>query len=223
MVRWGSETDNDDLNGRVIFSGDASHLSPSKLESALAGFSGWHDQTPPAASAKRIGKERAYEKAHRGETVELAPCRVYLHEAEWLEHDLPRESRLRLTVRGGFYVRALARDLGKALGCGAHVSQLHRSSIGPWNDPGPGKNLHVQGRDVLPWAQSRALSDQDVGDLRQGRSIPLGRVEPGEWALPAGFPEADAPIRGFHLEKFAYLLKREDDALRLITPLRGGV
>ncbi|MGA2442628.1 MAG: tRNA pseudouridine(55) synthase, partial [Tepidisphaeraceae bacterium] len=98
-VRWGVETDNGDPHGRVIFTGDSSGLSPQQLDDALATFVGWHDQTPHPTSAKRIDGERAYLKAHRGETVVMPASRVYLHEARWLSHDLPRQSRLRMSVR----------------------------------------------------------------------------------------------------------------------------
>jgi tRNA pseudouridine55 synthase len=89
-VRFGRETDNGDLHGRTVFEGDPSGLSPQQLDDALATFVGWHEQTPHATSAKRIGGERAYLKAHRGEAVEMPPSRVYLHDAKWLSHDLPR-------------------------------------------------------------------------------------------------------------------------------------
>src|SRR4051812_32270474 len=97
-VSWGTETDNGDPLGNVISTGDASRLSPAHLDDALAGFVGWHDQVPPATSNKRIGGERAYAKAHRGETFDLPASKVYLHEATWLEHDLPQQSRLRVMV-----------------------------------------------------------------------------------------------------------------------------
>jgi len=106
MVRWGVETDNGDPLGRIVSEGDASNLSPAQLDDALASHVGWHDQIPPATSAKRIDGERAYLKAHRGETVVMPPTRVYLHEAQWLDHDLPRQSRLRIIVRGGYYTHS---------------------------------------------------------------------------------------------------------------------
>lgn len=222
-VRWGVETDNGDPLGKPVFAGDASRLSPSQLDDFLATFIGWHDQTPPATSAKRIAGERAYLKAHRGETVVMPPSRVYLHDARWLSHDLPTESRLRLTVRGGYYVRSLARDLGRLAGCGAHLTQLHRTSIGPWPDPGPGRTVALHGRDLLPWAAARNLSDQEVGDLRQDRPIPAGRLDPPDWRLPPGFPDPQAPIRGFHLDRLACLLRQADQALQILTKLPGGL
>jgi tRNA pseudouridine55 synthase len=222
-VRWGAETDNGDLLGRPTFEGDAAGLTAGRLDEALAGFVGWREQVPPATSAKRVGGERAYEKAHRGEAVELPPSRVYLHEARWVGHELPRESRLRISVRGGYYVRALARDLGRALGCGAHLAGLHRTAIGPWTDPGEGRSVVVTGRELLPWAGSRELSDREVGDLRAGRGTAMGKVEAPEWRVPEGFPDPGAPVRGFHLGKLVYLLREEEGRLRGVTVLPGGV
>ena len=222
-VCWGVETDNGDPHGRVVFTADSSDLSPQQLDDALATFVGWHDQIPHATSAKRIEGERAYLKAHRGEAVVMPASRVYLHEARWLSHDLPRQSRLRMTVRGGYYVRALARDLGRLVGCGAHLAKLHRSSIGPWTDPGPDQSAEIHGRDLLPWAAIRLLSDQDVGDLRQGRDIPMGELVPPDWPLPPGFPDPQAPVRGFHLERFCFLLSPHEGQLKLLSALHGGL
>jgi tRNA pseudouridine55 synthase len=222
-VRWGVETDSGDHLGRTTFAGDPSGMSSGQLDDALASFAGWRDQTPPVTSAKRIGGERAYLKAHRGETIVMPPSRVYLHEARWLSHDLPRASRLRITVRGGYYVRALARDLGRLVGCGAHLAALHRTSIGPWNDPGPGGRVEVHGRDVLPWAATRILSDQEVGDLRQHGTVAVGDLLQPDWPLPHGFPDPEAPVRGFHRDRFTFLLRPQDGRLGVLTELRGGV
>ena len=222
-IRWGVETDNGDPHGRVVFEGDASALSPERLDDALKAFIGWHEQTPPATSNKRVGGERAYVKAHRGEAVELPPSRVYLHEATWLEHDLPRQSRLRVVVRGGYYVRALARDLGRLVGCGGHLAALHRSAIGPWSDPGPDRQVELHGRDIMPWAPVRILTDQEIGELRQGRTIATGEVLPPDWRLPTGFPDPQPPIRGFHLGRFAYLLRPEEEQLAASTTFAGSM
>lgn len=222
-VRWGIETDNGDPQGSVTFTGDASSLTPSQLDEALATFTGWHDQVPHATSARRVDGERAYEKAHRGEPVVMQPAKVYLHEAAWLSHELPHESRLRLTVRGGYYVRALARDLGQRLGCGAHLSQLRRAAIGPWADPGLGQTHVATGEEVMPWLPVRELSDQEVGDLKQERIITAGASRAGSWALPEGFPSPGAMVRGFHRGRFCFLLAREGNGLHRVAALRGGL
>ncbi|NNB94304.1 tRNA pseudouridine(55) synthase TruB [Corallococcus exiguus] len=222
-VEWGTEMDTGDLHGRPVHQGDATALTPAQLEAALSPFLGWMDQIPPATSAKKLGGEPAYRKAHRGEVVELPPSRVYLHTARWLSHDLPKASILELTCRGGYYVRSLARDLGRALGCGAHLSTLKRTAIGPWKDPGPGARIERHGRDLLPWTSSRALTDQDVGALRQGQSIAVTPLQPPDWRLPPGYPEPPGPVRGFHQGKLTFLLTPRDGALWPETELRGGV
>lgn len=222
-VAWGEETDTGDPPGRVVFRGDPGNLEPGALDTALEAFTGWHDQVPPETCAKKIGGEPAYRKVHRGETVILPPCRVYLHEARWLGHDLPGSSRLELVCRGGFYVRALARELGRVLGCGAHLRRLRRTRIGPYDDPGPGRTVPVDGEGLLPWCASRALSDDELGRLRRGGVIPRGDVAPPAWFPPPGFPDPAAPVRAFHRGRLAALLQTEDDDLRPLTLLPGGL
>jgi tRNA pseudouridine55 synthase len=220
-IRWGIETDNSDPLGKTIFKGDATQLAPEQLDAALRAFVGWHEQVPPTTSNKRIDGERAYVKAHRGESFKLPPSRVYLHEATWLRHDLPHSSEVRLVSRGGYYVRSLARDLGRALGCGAHLSALNRSAIGPWCDPGDGAMREISGPAVLPWAAKRMLTDAEVGSLRKGQAIARGSMDAPDWCFPEGFPEPSPPIRGIHLGRLGYLLREENDTLQLLTTLPG--
>ncbi len=229
-IKWGVETDNLDLGGKVVSTGDTSGLTEQKLTDALAGFVGWKEQIPPTHSNKRVDGERAYIKAHRGEEVVLPASEVYLHEAAWIKHDLPNQSVVRLTARGGYYVRSLARDLGRAMGCGAHLSALTRVAIGPWTDPGAGQIVGVHGKDILPWAPTKALSDKDIGELRQTRPIPATDIAPGHWQMPEGFPEPSWPlVRGFHRDRFCFVLARDPDdlgqnpGLRVVAPLRGGL
>jgi tRNA pseudouridine55 synthase len=222
-IAWGIETDTCDLLGQVMAEGDASLLSPALLDASLAGFLGWQDQVPPATSAKKIDGEAAYRKAHRGESVILPPSRVYLHEARWLEHDLPKRSRLEITCRGGYYVRALARDLGRQLKCGAHLSGLHRSAIGPWKDPGPSVRTRLHGVDLVPWCESRKLNDEEAAHLDHGRAIPVGEMDPPAWKLPDGFPDPSAPIRALHEGRLVALLREQEGMLRTFANLRGGL
>lgn len=220
-IRWGVETDNSDPTGRVTRQGDASHLTPEALERALQPMLGWRDQQPPATSNKRIAGKRAYELAHQGEAVSLPASRVYLHAARWTKHDLPNSSELELVVRGGYYIRALARELGELLGCGAHVAKLHRSAIGPWVDPGLAEAPAITGAEVLPWAASRVLSDSEVGRLKQGSDIEAGLLDPPRWLLPEGFPTPTPLVLGVHLGRLQWLLLREGDRLQPKASLRG--
>ena len=222
-VAWGVETDTCDLQGLPLGDTVVPDFSPAALDAALAPFLGWTDQVPPATSAKKIDGEAAYKKAHRGEVVLMKPSRVFLLSARWLGHDLPRRSTLELTCRGGFYVRSLARDLGRVLGCGAHLSALRRTAIGPWADPGEGQEGLLTGADLLPWCPSRRLTDEEAEHLSHGRAIPVGESVPAVWSLPSGFPDPGAPLRALHGERLVALLKPAEDGLRTFANLRGGL
>lgn len=203
-VRWGLETDTGDAGGREVRRGDPTSLSPDQLDAALIRFRGWTAQTPPSTSNKRIGGERAYEKAHRGEQVELPPQQVYLHSARWRSHQLPERSTLEVVVRGGFYVRSLAVDLGRSLGAGAHLSALRRTAIGPYEEVT--EAAQVTGRDVLPWLPSMELSDAQWGELKNG-VLPQVISTQGTWSLPEGFPAPRAGVRAFHQGRLVALIR----------------
>lgn len=222
-VEWGVETDTCDHLGLVVSEGDAASVTEVSLDAAIKGFLGWSEQVPPATSAKKIGGESAYKKAHRGESVEIPPSRVYLHDATWMSHDLPKRSRLKITCRGGFYVRSLARDLGRVIGCGAHLSGLYRTAIGPWTDPGENSQSHLSGLDVLPWCRSRLLNEAEADHLGHGRPIEIGDVAAGRYSLPDGFPDPSAPIAGVIDSRLVALLMERDGMLWTIANLRGGV
>ncbi|NTW85478.1 MAG: tRNA pseudouridine(55) synthase TruB [Holophagaceae bacterium] len=222
-VHWGLETDTCDLQGLPVLTGDAAHLTPEILDAALAPLLGWTEQVPPTTSAKKIDGEAAYKKAHRGEEVIMKPCRVFLLSARWLAHDLPRSSTLELTCRGGYYVRSLARDLGRTLGCGAHLAALQRTAIGPWIDPGEGQERLLTGADLVPWCPVRELSDAEAEHLAHGRAIPLGESLPPTWTLPEGFPDPGAPLRALHQGRLVALLRTTEEGLRTFANLRGGL
>lgn len=224
-VRWGRETDTGDHLGKEVAGGAPLTLTPEALDALLPRFLGWSEQIPPATSAKKVDGEAAYKKAHRGEEVEMKPSRVFLLDAAWVSHELPHRSLLRITCRGGFYVRSLARDLGRAAGSGAHLGRLHRTSIGPWSDPGPGQSLCIRGEGLLPWLPSRALDEREAKKLGLGQPIGLGDSVPPTWPLPATFPAPEVmPLRGFHEGRLLALLQPKDDGkLWTFANLRGGL
>lgn len=199
QLQFGAETDTGDGGGVIGARGDPAGLRPEAIEAALAGFLGWHAQVPPATSNKRIDGERAWVRAHRGEEVVLPPSRVYLHTCTLDALEPSGLARLTLVVRGGFYVRALARDLGRALGVPAHLHTLHRTAIGPWLDPGPGApGAAITGAELLPWLPSRPLHDHELGVLRAGGTIAKGALQPPRWPLPQGFPGPEGEALALH-------------------------
>jgi tRNA pseudouridine55 synthase len=198
-------------------------LNPERLETALAAFLGWMAQVPPARSNKRIGGERAWKRALRGEAVQLPPVRVYLHRARWLEHQLPVRSTLEVCCRGGFYVRSLVVDLARTLGSAAHLQALHRASIGPWDDPGVDREAVITGPAAAPWFPSRELSDDDWGRLRAGHAISAGAAVPAPWSLPDGFPPTTLLVRGLHRGRLVALLEACAEGWRSRVALPGGL
>lgn len=101
------------------------------VREACAALTGDIDQRPPAFSAVKVGGERAYRRARRGETMAMAPRRVTVFELSVLDWRAP-DARFRATVSGGTYLRSLARDLGERLGCGGHLAELKRTRVGPF-------------------------------------------------------------------------------------------
>lgn len=211
QVVWGVETDSGDGLGRTVKEGSADQLKADQLNAALAPFLGWTPQVPPPTSAKKIKGEPAYRRVHRGENVSLPPSRVYLHGARWLSHQLPHASTLELTCRGGFYVRSLVRDVGRALGCGAHVKTLARTAIGPWRDDA--KERFCSGRDVLPWWPARLLTDAEWGAVKKEASIPRGKPGTPAWRFPKGFPPAPPHALGMHQGRVVALLTDDGEVL----------
>jgi tRNA pseudouridine55 synthase len=127
--RLGIRTTTDDLTGEVIGAESAAALPEILVREALGGLVGTHPQRPPQFSAKRVGGERSYRKARRGEPVELADVNITVYEIDLVAYR-PPEFDFRATVSAGTYVRAIARDLGEQLGVGSHLTQLRREAIG---------------------------------------------------------------------------------------------
>jgi len=131
-IAWGSATTTDDTEGTVIATSDV-RPDRAALEAVLPAFTGTILQRPPIFSALKIDGERAYDLARAGEVVELAPREIDVDAIRLLEHG-SESSVLEVTCGKGTYVRSLARDIGEALGTRGHVSLLHRSAVGPFND-----------------------------------------------------------------------------------------
>ncbi len=214
-VQWGTETDNGDPGGKVVATGNATALTAARLDEALSSQLGWQLQVPPQFSNKRVGNERAWRLAQRGETFELPAEREFLYAATWRSHSLPSFSELELTCRGGYYVRSLARDLGRLLGCRAHLTALERTRIGPWACPTGDEPQHLPLEAALPWVMRRTLSDDEMGRLRRKETIAIGAVEPARWTVPSGFPPVSPVVLAVHLQRPAALLDRTTDALKL--------
>jgi tRNA pseudouridine55 synthase len=130
-VRWGEESATDDAEGEIVARSDR-RPAAAEIESILPRFVGAILQTPPTFSAIRIAGSRAYDLARDGETfeIEARPIHVYRLELIAAESD---DAVLEAECGKGAYVRAIARDLGRALGCYGHVIELRRTRVGPFS------------------------------------------------------------------------------------------
>lgn len=125
----GQATDTDDSEGQVISTAPVPSLSAEELDAALDQFRGEIEQVPPQYSAVKRDGVAAYRAARAGERVQIDSRDVTVHALVATQIDLPFVT-LVMSVSTGTYVRAIARDLGAALGCGAHVTEMRRTAIG---------------------------------------------------------------------------------------------
>lgn len=216
-VKLGESTNTDDAEGEVIV---ASQLRPTdaEIKEALAPFIGDIMQVPPQFSAVKVDGQRAYKKARDGEEMDLAARPLWVEELLLVDRPDPDHVILEMTCGKGGYVRAIARDLGAALGCYGHVLKLRRIWSGPFDvEDGlsleaidsmakqPELDTHLQPIDVglsdLPQVTCPAES---VAKLRNGNSAPVigSGLEYGEevWASFDGQPIAVGKYLGGTLQ-----------------------
>jgi tRNA pseudouridine55 synthase len=132
-IRWGEERDTDDAEGRIIATSEE-RPSTEAVCALLPSYTGLIQQVPPRYSAIKIEGERAYDLAREGELVELAARPVAIGRLELVNVPDPGHTVLEAECGKGTYVRSLARDLGRALGCFGHISALRRAAVGPFGE-----------------------------------------------------------------------------------------
>ena len=128
-ITLGASTPTDDMESEPVPVPGASEVPLSEIENALKDFKGTFDQLPPDFSAKKIKGQKAYDIARKGKEVKLEPSKVTVHSIEILDYKWPK-LKLKINCGKGFYVRSLARDLGKKLGVGGYLSDLIRTKVG---------------------------------------------------------------------------------------------
>ncbi|MGE5762190.1 MAG: tRNA pseudouridine(55) synthase TruB [Gemmatimonadota bacterium] len=188
-MRLGAATTTDDVTGATVATSDVWRaLDRAAVEAALAGHTGPAWQRPPAHSAVKVAGERAYRRARRGETVELASRPVDI-ETLVLEDWTPPDLRFRAIVSAGTYVRSIARDVGETLGCGAHLVALTRTAVGPFRLEDARVAETVTAADLRPAAllvgslPSRELDEAERAAVIHGRTIPAREADGTQVAL----------------------------------------
>lgn len=210
-VTWGEERSTDDLEGEVVSSSEA-RPDEQAIRDLLGKYTGTIFQTPPQFSAIKIGGERAYDLAREGETVEIPAREVEIYRLTLLGVTEQDEAHFEVECGKGTYVRALARDMGRDLGCYGHISELRRTMVAPFAEDTmvPLAKLiefeAVEDRDerlaaldaylidtaeALSSLPQLVISDDQAHRLKMGNPILLRGRD-----APADHPEAYAMARG---------------------------
>jgi tRNA pseudouridine55 synthase len=199
-LRLGAESDTDDVEGTIKTVAVSKPPSEETVIAALQSFVGEILQTPPSFSAAKVTGRRAYDLARAGREVSLAPRAVHIYALDLHAYDYPW---LDIEVRcgKGTYIRSLARDLGRQLGCGALVETLRRTRVGAFDlstaCPLESTSAAISER-LLPlhWAVAELtrieLQESDIAQIRQGRRI----------AWPASLMSHDLPAQVGELAAF---------------------
>lgn len=132
-VTWGMETNTDDLEGEAVQTSPG-RPDETQIRAIMGKYTGTILQTPPAYSAIKINGERAYKLAREGEEVEIEPREVEIHRFDLIELRGSDTAVFEIDCGKGTYVRALARDMGRELGCFGHISELRRVAVEPFNE-----------------------------------------------------------------------------------------
>jgi tRNA pseudouridine55 synthase len=200
-IRLGQSTNTDDAEGEIIAAASAADVSAETLAAEVARLTGEIMQVPPAVSAVKVGGQRAYKLTRAGAAPELAPRPVTVYEftvtAIRLDGDL---LDVDATVRcsSGTYIRALARDLGAALGTGGHLTRLRRTRVGGYRIEAASTLEQLAERfDVLPLEEAAAAAfprrDLNADEARRlatgGRLPAAGDAGPQDGPVAAYAPD----------------------------------
>ena len=224
-IRLGQETSTDDAEGTVTATASAAHVTQDAVRRAVAALTGPIEQIPPGVSAIKVGGQRAYKLTRDGQAPELAARKVTVHDftVTGLRHltgpdgdflDLDAS----VTCSSGTYVRALARDLGRALGTGGHLTALRRTRSGSYRieDARTLDELAAEFT-VTPLAQAAAaafprldLTGPDAARVAHGARLPAGELLKARPEAAAGGPAAGGPAAVFGPDGELIALMREE-------------
>jgi tRNA pseudouridine55 synthase len=209
--RFGAETTTHDPEGEVAR--EAPLPDASAVDEAIGTLTGPLQQLPPAFSAKKVGGVTSYEAARRGETLELKPVPVTVH--EWVvESRSAGELTARISCSGGTYIRALARDLGRLTGSAAHLTALRRLQSGPLKVSV--ERLREGHAPLRPPLVAMGSLERVELDERGLENVAHGRPVPAEVVVPFSVGGGDAD------DGTAAALVAPDGTLAAVAELRDG-
>jgi tRNA pseudouridine55 synthase len=197
VIRLGVKTDTDDVTGTVIKEKTVPPLSARSIENEMKRFRGKSSQKAPAYSAVKVSGERLYRRARRGAEVKAPTREIEIYSLSLVGYNRP-DLVFEVTCSSGTYVRALARDIGEALGCGAHLTSLTRTAAGPYElsdsitidelktgdiDIWREKNAFIPMAEVLPDFPTIEITGEDATRVSHGKEIALARADEAEGLL----------------------------------------
>jgi tRNA pseudouridine55 synthase len=208
VVRLGAVSDTGDPTGQVEGTGKTG--SEEEMRRAVAGLIGEIEQRVPAYSAVKVGGERLYRKARRGEEVEAPVRRVVIEMLDLVRFDAEaQEAELEVRCSSGTYIRQLVADLGELCGAGAYCVELERTEVGPFrlDDADPECLLSLS--DALPFLPGYPLNDAEANGVRHGRPV----------ENPGGVGDEGSAVRLTHGGELVAVARRRGDSLKPETVL----
>jgi len=186
VIRFGVATDTYDADGETVGEAKRVSLTLEQVREAAGRFRGEIEQMPPPFSAKKIAGVPAYKLARKKKEVELKPVKVEIKEFEVLGLEGDRAA-FRSRVASGTYLRSVAHDLGQALGTGAHLASLRRTSVAEFDIAdavtleglaeaaarGEAETRFVHPRRILPALPAVTADEETAGKIRHGRAVNL--------------------------------------------------
>lgn len=195
-IRLGQTTSTEDAEGEVLQSVPAEHVTDAAIEGAVAALRGAIDQVPSSVSAIKVDGQRAYKLAREGKSVTLAARQVRIDRFEVLRtrrHDSLIDLDVEVDCSSGTYIRALARDVGAAVGVGGHLTALRRTRVGRFElgeahtlddlNEAPQLSYSLDEACLLAFPR-RDLTDEEAEDTRHGRALKPAAID-GVYAATA--------------------------------------
>lgn len=226
-IQLGTETDTADSSGNVVWSGDISHISEQLLDMTITSFLGWRMQQPPQISAVKIGGTASHKIARKGINVEplSRPVKILsIRRTSVLTKLSPSSIQFSLEIEcgKGTYIRSIARDLGRRLNCGAHISFLRRISVGNFcvDDASAisdiSKTSVIDAGKVFEQYHGFDLTSDSEYRLQHGLDVWFHTV--GKYRCGTNCPENFAAVSGEKMIGFADIDFSGDDGIARLRP-----
>jgi tRNA pseudouridine55 synthase len=208
-IRFGVSTDTYDATGKPTVGPVPAQLDGAALNKVFREFTGRILQTPPPFSAKHVGGTRAYELARQNKPVHLSPVEVEIYALELL-HIEGERVRFAVECSGGTYVRSLAHDMGRQIGCGAHLAELRRTAVAEFKESravtleklglavqeGTVESCRVPLEALLPDFPELVVRGREETSIRHGHTFELAQaLRPGRGTTADGRPAAASLLK----------------------------